>query len=749
MKNIRSKRKNRTLVQIFFSIVVAISVTIVVLSSILYLNFESIAVSLLTSSAKESLSQVSYSATFMNTSAGDMIKQLYSDLNVQYLLHNNGPAHPQLTLSLNQLNAYKSSSGFVDSIYIYNRNTDTVYSTLNYGECRKEDFMDQTVFSYLNQPEQYNMKSPIFRTVYSDSKQQSPKGVFTFILNETLSPSAGSSAIILNLSANWMQNVIFSMEQGNAVSGNILMVNSKSQVIDLASMALYAGEGAIVDQVLASGEESGAILTDVDGVHSLVTSVYDGETGWYFVRITPYNDVIGRVNRMRTLTLLVSGAILACGLLLSAILSRRLYRPYHFMDSKVKQLEAENRNQAYLVGQEYRRKAIRGEIGFTESQWRQGSVGSASLGDAPVRLILIKTDDYQSFCLTQSTSERILLYRDLWKMAGPCFAPECRVEPVPIDDLHSILVAAGEELSLPGLKTALQRLQQAARGLPFSFSCAISEEGDARHDLPILYRQCLETIDYRMFYGTGCILAYEEVLPAVEPPCAYPQKEENLLIEALAHGNLEQAKQVYNHMMEPIRRCPFHTFRLMTLKLLASLNIAAESLEVEADANGCGASFRQILSPAETFETLEETDRYFFTLFSVIVEHVTVKSSTRKAEKHAALAGEIIEEIERNYQDKNLSLDVLAEKWSMSPVYLGRIFKKDQGHSVADTINRVRLEKAKTLLLATQLPIVDIADQAGFSGSNYFYAVFKKAVGVTPSVYRQCNGCISQQNERN
>ena len=82
------KNSVKIFIRLLLSIVISISVTIIVLTSILYLNFEKISVSFITSSMRESLEHISYSATFMNTSAQNMMKQLFVDSSVQYLLTN-------------------------------------------------------------------------------------------------------------------------------------------------------------------------------------------------------------------------------------------------------------------------------------------------------------------------------------------------------------------------------------------------------------------------------------------------------------------------------------------------------------------------------------------------------------------------------------------------------------------------------------------------------------------------------------
>lgn len=72
----------------------------------------------------------------------------------------------------------------------------------------------------------------------------------------------------------------------------------------------------------------------------------------------------------------------------------------------------------------------------------------------------------------------------------------------------------------------------------------------------------------------------------------------------------------------------------------------------------------------------------------------------------------------------------------LNHIYLGQLFKKETGLSLNDYINKVRINKAKKLLKETGAMVYEIADQVGFSDSQYFSTVFKKIVGVSPKEYR-------------
>ena len=86
---------------------------------------------------------------------------------------------------------------------------------------------------------------------------------------------------------------------------------------------------------------------------------------------------------------------------------------------------------------------------------------------------------------------------------------------------------------------------------------------------------------------------------------------------------------------------------------------------------------------------------------------------------------------------QSITLDRLAKIAAMSPPYLSQQFKHETGHTISQTIQKLRCDQAVRLLKETDLPIGDISSYVGYPDSNYFVKVFKKERGVTPSAYRK------------
>ena len=91
----------------------------------------------------------------------------------------------------------------------------------------------------------------------------------------------------------------------------------------------------------------------------------------------------------------------------------------------------------------------------------------------------------------------------------------------------------------------------------------------------------------------------------------------------------------------------------------------------------------------------------------------------------------------KEHYRENLSLTSLSEALGYSSKYLSRLFKETMSWNLSDYIQYVRIEKAKELLLQTQLSVEEIQDQVGIPSRTTFIRVFKKFEGLPPGQYRK------------
>ena len=86
--------------------------------------------------------------------------------------------------------------------------------------------------------------------------------------------------------------------------------------------------------------------------------------------------------------------------------------------------------------------------------------------------------------------------------------------------------------------------------------------------------------------------------------------------------------------------------------------------------------------------------------------------------------------------DKQISLDDLSARFSVSKFHLQRTFRYHIGVSPAEYQRKFRMAKAKELLRTTTLPVSDIAYAVGIESTSYFISLFRKQEDITPLKYR-------------
>ena len=96
---------------------------------------------------------------------------------------------------------------------------------------------------------------------------------------------------------------------------------------------------------------------------------------------------------------------------------------------------------------------------------------------------------------------------------------------------------------------------------------------------------------------------------------------------------------------------------------------------------------------------------------------------------------EVAKYITEHYAEP-LKVSQLAEMTYLSPRHFTRIFKEYFHITPMNFITNCRLQRARHLLAEKDYSITQVANECGFSDSNYFARQFKKAFGVSPSEYR-------------
>lgn len=116
---------------------------------------------------------------------------------------------------------------------------------------------------------------------------------------------------------------------------------------------------------------------------------------------------------------------------------------------------------------------------------------------------------------------------------------------------------------------------------------------------------------------------------------------------------------------------------------------------------------------------------------SLIAERVTA----RRNESSETLNS--MEEYIRKHLGEKITLEGLAAYLGFSPSYCSKYIKRKCGMNFLEYLNIQRVERARELLRATDIPVTEIAWQTGFSSLQSFNRVFRSYVSMSPSEYKK------------
>jgi len=125
-------------------------------------------------------------------------------------------------------------------------------------------------------------------------------------------------------------------------------------------------------------------------------------------------------------------------------------------------------------------------------------------------------------------------------------------------------------------------------------------------------------------------------------------------------------------------------------------------------------------------------------LLTIFADHLSLKSNqiavrTANAEPPVITRAK---QFIRDHHTEELSLGQVAAAVHTSIFYFCKLFRKVTGLTFTEFVSRIRIEKAKNLLLNPNLRISEIAYDVGFQSLTHFNRVFKNVVGESPTKFR-------------
>jgi AraC family transcriptional regulator len=95
-----------------------------------------------------------------------------------------------------------------------------------------------------------------------------------------------------------------------------------------------------------------------------------------------------------------------------------------------------------------------------------------------------------------------------------------------------------------------------------------------------------------------------------------------------------------------------------------------------------------------------------------------------------------IKELVYSKMEDEVTLIEMAQSVALSPAHFSRMFRKSTGETPHQFVLRNRIERAKEMLRAAEIRILDVAVACGFKTQQHFARVFRRICGASPTEYR-------------
>jgi AraC-like DNA-binding protein len=109
------------------------------------------------------------------------------------------------------------------------------------------------------------------------------------------------------------------------------------------------------------------------------------------------------------------------------------------------------------------------------------------------------------------------------------------------------------------------------------------------------------------------------------------------------------------------------------------------------------------------------------------------------ADEESAFLKQVAQTVERRLHDPDFTVAALAEAMDLSQRHLARRLRAEADTSPAALIRARRIERAKALLENDPDTVRAVGEAVGFRSASHFSQVFREAVGIPPSAYRDEN----------
>ncbi|MCZ8510959.1 helix-turn-helix domain-containing protein [Paenibacillus filicis] len=672
--------------------------------------------------------------------------QMNRNLNPYYALND-----PNLAIDAQrELGKYLASNSLIKDIIVYFRGDSYIYSSTSsysiplfinhafrYSHWTEEDFKKD-----IN-----SLKVPKVRPAEDVIKyDREPERMVTFLYPISSFGTDAKTTVLFLVNEQSFTKMI--EDNFGGYRSSILILDQTNQVITSSSNSINLTSDNLKEYLGDNGNHF-TKMVEVDNKKMLMSVLKSDETGWKYIAFTPMQDVLKKTNGIQAQFILVVLLLLVIGSIIIYFNMQTNYKPIYNLKNyatrilqHTNQSENEidvvkntidflsNQNKSLISSTRIASKdfildnLLKGRIHTLEDLKQQGEPFAISFRN-PLYLVVIVLLHTHHARKSQTVQELLDQFERISNLFFNGYVREH------LDQKKMVCILSLDEVQSESLLAELEAFQICLREeIEFQTTFGVGNVYHDIKDIPLSYVEASAALDYRLVKGNGSIILNKELSYQDDSLDSYPHKELDILKSLIKQGNDLEIKNALNNIINYIKTCnsPLFVARGLCFDIL---NVIWRTFtEINKELLLPKDEYPNASMLAE-FETVEElTD-----LVKNICSNLCSFIRENKTAKDQSLIADAVSYIQSHYANCDFSIQNMADHFGMTLTNLSQYFKNQTGQTIIDYTTNLRMNKAKELLMSSDLTLNELSVQVGYLNSSSFIRRFKQITGLTPGQY--------------
>ncbi|MGN7170459.1 helix-turn-helix domain-containing protein [Paenibacillus cellulositrophicus] len=667
------------------------------------------------------------------------------------------------------LRTYKNANDYIEQIYVMYTNSDTVISTYDHmnrqGLFQKLRQQDDTSFDQWNSLFERKYVNGYTPMTFWDGGTATPVVVF-------------ARSLVFNTPGQPPAIVLFVMKDSKLIESAPRHPDARMFILDTESRYIAARtDPGLLPQHLTYGElrdQQGIVYKDVQEQQAAVSYITSKITGWKYVSVLSASLFNEKMQYMRKLIWISIGMCFLVGGVICVLFLRKNYMPiqvmlqslshkfglrfdggsseYSFLQGAIQHYFTEKEDMRARLDQHRNtirahliRRLLKGSIEREALLHESLAAHHIEFSSDRFVVILMSVDGFGKFEQYGQNGladqKEQMLHFILTNVLVDAAADDAAIYTTEMNDVLACIVNFHKSDSEERERLTLHRISAQVREfmqeqMQVELTIAVGEVYSDIYGIAQSYHEALDALEYRIVLGSGQFIRYRDTQLNQAPPHHYyfPLSVEQQLIYVVKSGNYAKAEALIEDIFQknftghpvsvPLAKCLMYNMASTMLNTVDEVSVTGKrSLEAHL------LDVEPLLSCEHVPQMKEQLKDKLSQVCSWI--------QAEKRDHHRYLIEDVQRYIENHLHDPNLNISMIGDVFRMTPSYISRLYKDHTGEALLDTVNRLRLAEAKSLLKHNKLTVNEVAGRVGYADVSTFVRTFKKFEGITPGAFQK------------